>query len=104
MDTQRVQFKKMKKKLAEQGISYEGPSQAEDQEPMNVAAKPVVGRLTDDRIGRLESIGFCVSSMPSKLANIGLFGYCSFAWTHPVNIFSICSGVCVMTGRSITMN
>jgi hypothetical protein len=68
VDTQRVQFKKMKKKLEEHGITYEGPEDAkkyddaedgslEDQnQPMN--AKPVVGRLTDDRIRRLENLGF----------------------------------------------
>mgnify|MGYP005844099141 CR=1 FL=1 len=52
----------MKKKLAEQGISYEGPSlvvnQGEEDTSSNMAGKPVVGRLTDDRIRRLENIGF----------------------------------------------
>jgi hypothetical protein len=72
VDTQRVQFKKMKKKLEEHGITYEGPEDAKEakyddaddgsvnsanqNQPMN--AKPVVGRLTDDRIRRLENLGF----------------------------------------------
>jgi hypothetical protein len=57
----RVQYKKMKKRLAEQGLAYEGPSPAEAQDEgakSSLTAKPIVGRLTDDRIHRLESIGF----------------------------------------------
>lgn len=69
VDTQRVQFKKMKKKLEEQGITYEGPEDAkqakyEDEDDNSTSSnpsqdsKPVVGRLTDDRIRRLENLGF----------------------------------------------
>jgi len=66
VDTQRVQFKKMKKKLQEQGIEYKGPADAakvadsgDDTAPAAVVSeKPVVGRLTDDRIRRLEALGF----------------------------------------------
>lgn len=64
VDTQRVQFKKMKKKLEEQGVAYEGPGSASSTVPDDDTgqppnpAKPVVGRLTDDRIRRLEDLGF----------------------------------------------
>jgi hypothetical protein len=49
----------MKKKLAEAGIVYTGPSSAvygnrEDSWLNN----PVVGRLTDERIRRLDELGF----------------------------------------------
>jgi hypothetical protein len=76
VDTQRVQFKKMKKKLEENGITYEGPEDAKEakydddadegslsstngtNQGQSMNAKPVVGRLTDDRIRRLENLGF----------------------------------------------
>jgi hypothetical protein len=76
VDTQRVQFKKMKKKLEEHGITYEGPEDAKEakyddevddgslnstngtNQAQSINAKPVVGRLTDDRIRRLENLGF----------------------------------------------
>jgi hypothetical protein len=76
VDTQRVQFKKMKKKLEEHGITYEGPEDAKEakydddadegslsstngtNQAQSMNAKPVVGRLTDDRIRRLENLGF----------------------------------------------
>jgi hypothetical protein len=77
VDTQRVQFKKMKKKLEEHGITYEGPEDAKEakyddddaddaslsstngtNQGQSMNAKPVVGRLTDDRIRRLENLGF----------------------------------------------
>lgn len=52
VDTQRVQYKKMKKKLAEPG--------SEESVDLDIPApgKPVIGRLTDDRIHRLEELGF----------------------------------------------
>ena len=55
-DTQRVQKKKLEKKLAEMGLKYEEPVQAET--GATVTAKPLVGRLTDDRIKRLTLLGF----------------------------------------------
>ena len=76
VDTQRVQFKKMKKKLEEHGITYEGPEDAKEakydddadegslsstngtNQAQSMNAKPVVGRLTDDRIRRLENLSF----------------------------------------------
>lgn len=70
VDTQRVQFKKLKKKLASQGKTYEvGKDQAviEQQQsgaasqvttPSVVSPKPLVGRLTDERIRRLQNLGF----------------------------------------------
>lgn len=63
VDTQRVQYKKMKKKLASEGVVYDGPTDAdgeisETEGTPAVSDKPVVGRLTDDRIRRLENLGF----------------------------------------------
>lgn len=72
-DTQRVQYKKLQKKLAEQGKQYEaGVTVISDelmaaQDPSGntspttapgVSPKPLVGRLTDDRICRLQKLGF----------------------------------------------
>lgn len=58
VDTQRVQYKKMRKKLEKEGIEYVPPSRLEEDGKEPVARKPVVGRLTDDRIRRLEDLGF----------------------------------------------
>jgi hypothetical protein len=77
VDTQRVQFKKLKKKLASQGKNYEEAAQPEEEqgqvqpvvvveEPLQpevavapgMSPKPLVGRLTDDRIQRLQHLGF----------------------------------------------
>lgn len=73
VNSQRVQFKKLKKKLASQGRSYEGPVTNSDDSDSDVdvettsstdntvpamSPKPLVGRLTDDRIRRLQSLGF----------------------------------------------
>jgi Helicase associated domain len=66
VDTQRVQYKKMKKKLASQGVEYEGPTDTQEddegteecEEGTGASGKPVVGRLTNDRIRRLENLGF----------------------------------------------
>eukprot|EP00339_Tiarina_fusa_P008798 CAMPEP_0117025770 /NCGR_PEP_ID=MMETSP0472-20121206/19007_1 /TAXON_ID=693140 ORGANISM="Tiarina fusus, Strain LIS" /NCGR_SAMPLE_ID=MMETSP0472 /ASSEMBLY_ACC=CAM_ASM_000603 /LENGTH=877 /DNA_ID=CAMNT_0004732585 /DNA_START=316 /DNA_END=2949 /DNA_ORIENTATION=- len=86
VDTQRVQFKKLKKKLASQGKNVEeGMSGNEDdqsfvenldsapavaaaaaaaassvtnQGALTMSPKPLVGRLTDDRIRRLHYLGF----------------------------------------------
>jgi len=61
VDTQRVQYKKMKKKLASQGLEYDGPAPLEEEvveETPAISPKPLVGRLTDDRIRRLEGLGF----------------------------------------------
>ena len=55
VDTQRSQHKKMIKKLAERGIAYDGPQRAGSRAAL---FKPIVGRLTDDRIRRLEDLGF----------------------------------------------
>lgn len=58
VDTQRVQYKKMVKHLAKTGIEWEGPSIVSGNGEESTSTKPVVGRLTDDRIRRLEGIGF----------------------------------------------
>lgn len=61
VDTQRVQYKKMRKKLDKEGMDYVPPAPVEslDEEETDISTrKPVVGRLTDDRIRRLESLGF----------------------------------------------
>lgn len=63
VDTQRVQYKKMRKKLEQQGVEYVAPSVlSPSTSTASVtdlsARKPLVGRLTDDRIRRLESLGF----------------------------------------------
>lgn len=63
VDTQRVQYKKMRKKLEKEGIEYVPPSLNDNQgaptaEEDAAVRKPIVGRLTDDRIRRLESLGF----------------------------------------------
>ena len=78
VDTQRVQFKKLKKKLASQGKHYleaavpttteelggelqvvtaEEETAPETQVP-GMSPKPLVGRLTDERIRRLQNLGF----------------------------------------------
>jgi hypothetical protein len=53
----------MKKKLEELGISYDGPAPlpeaSEDAPPL--PTKPIIGRLTDERIRKLDSIGFAWS-------------------------------------------
>ena len=56
VDTQRVQYKKLQKILASQQ-----PGNAEGRGspiPADDSGKPLVGRLTNDRIQRLESLGF----------------------------------------------
>jgi hypothetical protein len=68
VDTQRVQFKKLKKKLASQGKSYETEDyQSGEGEQLSggestptpaMSPKPLVGRLTDDRVRRLQILGF----------------------------------------------
>ena len=60
VDTQRVQYKKMRKQLAKDGIEYLAPlTMSYDDDPeSNILRKPLVGRLTDDRIRRLEELGF----------------------------------------------
>ena len=58
VDTQRVQYKKMRKKLEKDGIEYVPPSRLEIEAKESANRKPVVGRLTDDRIRRLEDLGF----------------------------------------------
>jgi hypothetical protein len=60
VDTQRVQYKKMRKALAKEGIEFSSPNEIlEEEEPdSKVSRKPLVGRLTDDRIRRLETLGF----------------------------------------------
>jgi len=55
-DTQRVQKKRHEKRLAEMiGLL---PGEQINEEGNATALKPVVGRLTDERIRKLESIGF----------------------------------------------
>lgn len=61
VDTQRVQYKKMQKKLGKGGmnrITNASAEFSEDHELDGSARKPLVGRLTDERICRLESLGF----------------------------------------------
>jgi len=67
VDTQRVQYKKMKKKLADQGVgqvgsadtaSQSGNSDTDVAATSSVSEKPIIGRLTDGRIHRLEELGF----------------------------------------------
>jgi Helicase associated domain len=61
VDTQRVQYKKMRKKLDKEGLDYVPPTLAEsilNDSPELNSRKPLVGRLTDDRIRRLEGLGF----------------------------------------------
>lgn len=61
VDTQRVQYKKLKKKLEEHGIDYNGPNDSPEETSDNGASggmKPVIGRLTEERIRKLESLGF----------------------------------------------
>lgn len=61
VDTQRVQYKKMRKKLDKEGMDYVPPvpvENTEDEQPDASTRKPIVGRLTDDRIRRLEGLGF----------------------------------------------
>eukprot|EP00540_Astrosyne_radiata_P009245 CAMPEP_0116864648 /NCGR_PEP_ID=MMETSP0418-20121206/24942_1 /TAXON_ID=1158023 /ORGANISM="Astrosyne radiata, Strain 13vi08-1A" /LENGTH=74 /DNA_ID=CAMNT_0004499899 /DNA_START=142 /DNA_END=363 /DNA_ORIENTATION=+ len=49
----------MRKKLEKEGIQYVPPGPSGEDEKMEAASrKPVVGRLTDDRIRRLEGLGF----------------------------------------------
>ena len=52
-DTQRVQRKKLEKKLTERGLTYEEALLAD-----NGTKRPLIGRLTDDRIKRLSLLGF----------------------------------------------
>lgn len=52
-DTQRVQRKKLEKKLAERGLTYEEALLSE-----TGTKRPLIGRLTDDRIKRLSLLGF----------------------------------------------
>ena len=61
VDTQRVQYKKMRKKLDREGLDYVPPKRDDEPEDLEgdfATKKPLVGRLTDDRIRRLESLGF----------------------------------------------
>jgi hypothetical protein len=75
VDTQRVQYKKLQKKLAEQGKPHDAlvvddlmheesltaasaSSAGEVDFKTPVSTKPLVGRLTDERIRRLKDIGF----------------------------------------------
>jgi hypothetical protein len=69
VDTQRVQFKKLKKKLESQGKTFEEDENQVDGEQQEsggeessstpaMSPKPLVGRLTDDRIRRLQILGF----------------------------------------------
>ena len=50
----------MRKQLAKDGIEYLAPlTMSYDDDPeSNILRKPLVGRLTDDRIRRLEELGF----------------------------------------------
>jgi hypothetical protein len=70
VDTQRVQYKKLQKKLAEQGKPHDARVALEVEDvvaskPDDCAAalegnasKPLVGRLTEERIRRLQELGF----------------------------------------------
>jgi hypothetical protein len=66
VDTQRVQRKKMLKQLAMQKDEAEGSMTVEKDEDASLSSgtvaasekKPIVGRLTDERISKLEGLGF----------------------------------------------
>jgi hypothetical protein len=61
VDTQRVQFKKLQKILASKGKNIETanePARLPPSDSSGVSAKPLVGRLTEDRIQRLQGLGF----------------------------------------------
>ncbi|CAJ1957843.1 unnamed protein product [Cylindrotheca closterium] len=61
VDTQRVQYKKLQKILASQTTQNGSIGGSEDREspiPAGDVGKPLVGRLTNDRIRRLEDLGF----------------------------------------------
>jgi len=61
VDTQRVQYKKLQKMLAEQGKESSDKSEGDgesNQLELTASKKPLVGRLTNDRIQRLEQLGF----------------------------------------------
>ncbi|KAG7356875.1 helicase domain protein [Nitzschia inconspicua] len=71
VDTQRVQYKKLQKKLADQGkphdagVAFDFEDTAASQDPAagwegddSLNKKPLVGRLTEERIRRLEELGF----------------------------------------------
>lgn len=73
VDTQRVQYKKLQKKLAEQGKPHDAGIAIEFEDTTtprapgvaaglegtdSVGRKPLVGRLTEDRIRRLKELGF----------------------------------------------
>ena len=116
VDTQRVQFKKLKKKLAEQGKDYVPPSARatvdesgtiSPVDPSTFASaggasstptasssssKPLVGRLTDDRIQRLESLGFVWSLRDDWQKHYdelkeykSLHGHCNVPARYPQN-------------------
>jgi hypothetical protein len=56
-----VQFKKLQKILASKGKNIETANEAAmlaPSESAGVSSKPLVGRLTEDRIQRLQSLGF----------------------------------------------
>jgi hypothetical protein len=60
VDTQRVQYKKLQKALAQQDKSIKtvGDDQQSERLLPNSSSKPLVGRLTKDRIKRLQSLNF----------------------------------------------
>ena len=68
VDTQRVQFKKLQKKLASQGNNSEGETQdycdqgqdsgGESPGKTGMSSRPLVGRLTGERVKRLQALGF----------------------------------------------
>jgi hypothetical protein len=62
VDTQRVQYKRMQKKLEKHGLRYDGPTEDESnvvsQAVDSDTLKPTVGRLTNARVRKLEALGF----------------------------------------------
>jgi len=59
VDTQRVQYKKMQKMVAQmQREKQEGGSAGGDDTTTPPGSTPLVGRLTQDRIQRLQNLGF----------------------------------------------
>jgi hypothetical protein len=91
VDTQRVQYKKLQKKLAEQGKPHDtnviddasqeinptaasSPTEGDADGRNATSTKPLVGRLTDERIRRLQDLGF-VWSLRDDWQKVSIFPF-----------------------------